>query len=97
MLKHIKDKNMQLVYTGTKLGTKFNVKDKTKEEHHHDLTYSVKCPMKNCLESYNGETGRRLIEQVSEHNERCKRYKLKYELTNINPHISDFQYGFRSS
>ena len=53
--------------------------------------------MKNCLESYNGETGRRLIEQVSEHNERCKRYKLKYELANINPHISDFQYGFRSS
>ena len=60
---------MQLipVYTGIKLGTKFNVKDKTKKEHHHDLTYSVKCPMKNCLESYNGETGRRLIERVNEH------------------------------
>ena len=28
---------MQLVYTGTKLETKFNVKDKTKKEHHHDL------------------------------------------------------------
>ena len=27
---------MQLVYTGTKLGTKFNVKDVTKKEHHHD-------------------------------------------------------------
>ena len=75
-LKHIKRKinkilpeykNMQLVYTGTKLGTKFNVKDKTKKEHHHDLTYSVKCPMKNCLESYNGETGRKLIERVNEH------------------------------
>ena len=58
---------MQIVYQGTKLGTKFNVKDKTKKEHHHDLTYSVKCPMKNCLESYNGETGRRLIERVNEH------------------------------
>ena len=75
-LKHIKieinkvlqeHKNMQIVYQGTKLGTKFNVKDKTKKEHHHDLTYSVKCPMKNCLESYNGETGRRLIERVNEH------------------------------
>ena len=51
------DKNMQLVYTGTMLGTKFNVKDKTKKEHHHDLTYSVKYPMKNCPESYNDETG----------------------------------------
>ena len=51
---------MQLVYTGTKLGTIVNIKDKTKKEHNHDLAYSVKCPMKNCLESYNGETGRRL-------------------------------------
>ena len=41
----------QEAYTGTKLGTKFNVKDKTKKEHHHDLAYSVKCPMKNCLKS----------------------------------------------
>ena len=52
MSKHIKreinkvlpeNKNMQLLYTGTRLGTKFNVKDKTMKEHHHDLTYSVKC------------------------------------------------------
>ena len=61
------DKNMQLVYTGTKLGTKFKVNDKTKKDHHHDFTYSVKCPMKNCLDSYNGESGRRLIERVNEH------------------------------
>ena len=76
MLKHIKreinkvlpeDKNMHLVYTGTKLGTKFNVNGKTKKEHHHDLTYRVQCTMKNCLESYNGETGSRLIERVNEH------------------------------
>ena len=58
---------MQLFYTGTKLGTKFNVKDKTKKEHHHDLTYSVKCLMKNCLESYNDETRRRLVERVNKH------------------------------
>ena len=75
-LKHIKreinkvlpeEKNMPLAYTETKLGTKFNVKDKTKKEHHDGLTYSVKCPMKNCLQSYNGETGRRLIERVNEY------------------------------
>ena len=75
-LKHIKreinkvlpeDKNMQLVYAGTKLGIKFNIKDKTKKEHHHNLTYNVKCPVKNCLESYNGETGRGVIERVNEH------------------------------
>ena len=59
---------MQQVYTGTKLETKFNVKDKTKKEHHHhDLTYSVKYTMKNCPESYNDETGQKLIERVNEH------------------------------
>ena len=51
MSKHIKseinkvlpeNRNMQLLYTGTRLGTKFKVKDKTMKEHHHDLTYSVK-------------------------------------------------------
>ena len=57
---------MQLVYTGTKLGTKFNVRDKTKKENQHVLTYTVKCPMKNCLESYNGENERRLIERAHE-------------------------------
>ena len=35
--------------------------------HLHNLTYSVKWPMKNCMESYNVETGRRLIERVNEH------------------------------
>ena len=45
MLKHIKrainkvlpeDKNMQLVYTETKLGTEFYIKYKTKKEYHHN-------------------------------------------------------------
>ena len=58
---------MQLVDRGTKLGTKFNVTDKTKKEYHHDLVYSVKCPTKKCLESYNGETRRRMIERDNKH------------------------------
>ena len=53
---------MQLVCTGTRLGTKFHVKGKAKEEHYHDLTDSVKCPMRK---SYNGKTGRRLLERVN--------------------------------
>ena len=44
----------------SKPGTKFYVKDKTKKEHHHDLTHSIKCPI----------TGRRLIERVNEHSEK---------------------------
>ena len=46
---------------------KTNKEDKTKKQHPHGLTYIVKFPMKNLLESYNGQTGRRLIERVNEH------------------------------
>ena len=98
MLKHIKceinkvlpeDKNMHLVYTGTKLGTKFNVNGKTKKEHHHDLTYRVKCTMKNCLESYNGETGSRLIERVNEHSEKdINSHMFKYSMATNHPAVT---------
>ena len=39
-----------LVFIGTKLGTKFNIKDKTSKEHQHDLRYSVVSPDLNCNE-----------------------------------------------
>ena len=55
---------MQPNYTRTKLETKFNIKDKTKKEHHHVLTLSVKYPV-NCLVFYDNETGRKLIERVN--------------------------------
>ena len=56
-----------LVYTGTKLGSNFNIKDINKKEHKHDLVYSVKCPEEPCNETYSGVTGRRLIERIGEH------------------------------
>ena len=56
-----------LVFTGTKLGTKFNIKDKTSKEHQHDLTYKVVFPYPNCSEEYNGQTGRQLFERVHEY------------------------------
>ena len=97
-LKHVKreinkvlpeDRNMQLVYTGTKLGTKLNVKDKKKKDHHHDLTYSVKCSIKNCLEFYNGETGRRLIERVNEHSEKDRNsYMFKHSMAANHPTVT---------
>ena len=83
------DKKMQLFYTGTKLGTKFNVKHKTKKEHHHDLTCSVKCRMKNCTESYNGETGRRLIERVNEHSGKdINSHMFKHSMTANHPTVT---------
>ena len=61
-----------LVYTSTKRSSNFNIKDITKKEHKHDLVYSVKCPEETCNETYNGETGRRLVEPIDEHREKDK-------------------------
>ena len=87
------DKNMQLFYTETKLGTKFNVKDKTKKEHHHDLTYSVKCPMKN------GETGRRLIlERVNEHSGKdINSHMFKHSIAVNHPTVALYDFTVLSS
>ena len=57
-----------LVFTGTKLGAKVNIKNKTSKKHQYDFTYSVIYPDANCNEEYNGEAAaRRLIERVHEH------------------------------
>ena len=56
-----------LVYTRTKLGYNFNIKDITKKEHKHDLVYSLKCPEETCNETYYGEAGSRLTERIDEH------------------------------
>ena len=53
---------MPLVFTDTKLGTRFNIKDKTSKKHQHNLTHSVFYPNVNCNEEHNGETVRRLIQ-----------------------------------
>ena len=53
------------MYTGTKLGSNFQIKDKTKFDHKHDLVYYVKCP--ECQEDYIGEIGRRLYERICDH------------------------------
>ena len=56
------DVEPKFIYTRTKLSAKFQIKDKTKDEHKDDLVYYVKCP--ECDEGYVGETGRRLQDQV---------------------------------
>ena len=54
------------IYTFTKISSNFNVKD-IKREHKHDLVYSAKCPEETCNETYNGETGRILVERIDKH------------------------------
>ena len=55
-------------YSGTKLSSKFPLKDETKKDHQHDVVYYAKCPEEQCTEDYTGETDRYLIERVKDHN-----------------------------
>ena len=43
----------------------FQIKDRTKVDHKHDLLCYVKCP--ECHEDYIGEIGRRLNEEICDH------------------------------
>ena len=58
------DVEPKFVYTRAELSAKFQIKDKTKYEHKHDLAYHAKCS--ECDESYVGETGKRLQDRVDE-------------------------------
>ena len=57
----------QNVYKSKKLDSYFNIKDSTKLEHQHDLTYFTQCPWINCNKTYLGEKARTLQERVLEH------------------------------
>ena len=57
----------RITYTGTKLGTKFQIIDLTKNQYEFNgLIYYSKCPEQNCNEDYLGETGRRLIDRTAD-------------------------------
>ena len=51
----------RVTYTDPKLSTKLQIKDKTKDQHKHDLAYYSKCPETTCNEDYLGKTERELL------------------------------------
>lgn len=77
-----------LVFTGTKLGTNFSIKDKFSKKHQHDLTYSVVCPNANCNEEYYGETGCRLIERFHEHSGNVNSHVFKHSIESDRPTVT---------
>ena len=84
----------RITYTGRKLGTKFQIKDLTKNQHEHDLIYYSKCLEPNCDKDYLGETGRRRIERAADQYGKDKQsHLLKHAL--ISNHtvadLKDFQ------
>ena len=54
----------KIIYTRTKLASKFNIKDEISKKHKHDLIYKAQCPDLNCDETYIGEIGRRFSERI---------------------------------
>ena len=46
------NKTCKIIYAGTKLASKFNIKDQISKEHKHDLICKAKCPDLNCDETY---------------------------------------------
>ena len=59
-------------YTGKRFNSCFKIKDKKKFDHEHDLVYHGRSPEESCTDEYIGESGRRVIERVKDHNESDK-------------------------
>ena len=75
--------NTGVTYTGQKLGRKFQIKNKTKDQHKHDLVHYSKCPESTCKKDYSGETRRRLIERSVDHCGKDKQsHLIRHDLNN---------------
>ena len=59
---------LRTTFTPCKLGSKFSVKDKTELIHQHNVTYHISCANKRCEATYVGETKRRILTRMMEHN-----------------------------
>ena len=59
-----------IVFTGTKLSSNFNVIDPVPFTKKHDVIYRSICATESCNEDYVGECARRLYERVKNHNGR---------------------------
>ena len=79
---------MQVSFTGDKLSSCHNIKDKTKFEHRH-VIYLGTCPETACNDNYIGEAKQQIFERVKDHNGRdFNSHVLKHALEN-NQHVSE--------
>ena len=83
----------RIAFTGTKVGTSYQIKDKTEMKHNHDIVCYNECLEKQCNENYIDETGRRSVisERIIDHAGRDSRsYTFKHctETGAIDPQIS---------
>ena len=70
-----------VAFQGKQLSSSFNIKDKTKFPHKHDLVYHTKCAEESCNDDYVGETARRISERVLDDSGRDKNsHILKHQI-----------------
>jgi len=97
------NKKSRLIFTSTKLSSKFNIKDKTDVKHQHGVIYEVSCPDVECNSKYIGETGRRFYERICDHVGKDKNsHVLKHSLASNHkpPDLEDFKVigkGYKNS
>ena len=81
-------------YRSTKLSTKFLVRDKTDFQHKHNVLYYGKCSNEGCKDDYVGETKRRIVQRIKDHNSKDNSsHLLKHGRENGHTHVweKDFQ------
>jgi len=65
--KKLNNQNLKarFAYKAKRLSSCFNIKDRIKQEHLHNVVYEISCP--DCDQNYIGETERRIEERVKDH------------------------------
>ena len=84
----------KVVFTGSKLSSKFQVKDRTIFSHNHDIIYHGNYPENGCPDNYAGETARRISERVLDHTGKdinSHLYKHSIETGHQTFEISDYR------
>ena len=84
----------RIAFTGRKVGTSFQIKDKTEMKHNHDIVYYKECGEEQCSENYIGQTGRRIIERIRDHawkDSNSYVYKHCIETGHRSADINDFE------
>ena len=67
MTRKLKTNKLQTCFSGTKLGSKFKIKDNIAKDHKHGVIYEVNCQSKRCNANYVGETSRSILVRAEEH------------------------------
>ena len=85
---------LQTAFTVRKVGTSFQIKDKTEMKQNHDILYYNESRERRCNENYISETIRRVNERIIDHARRDSKlyiYKHCIETGDRSPDVNDFK------